>query len=60
MTAKITVRMDNAAFGDTPASELARILRDLAKHIENGDTDRRLMDSNGNRVGAFEITEDET
>lgn len=55
MTAKITITMDNAAFEDEPASELARILRDLAKHIEAGDTERRLMDSNGNHVGTFKI-----
>jgi len=57
MQAKITVKMDNAAFTDDPGAELARILRDLAKHIENGDTGRRLMDGNGNRVGEFTITE---
>jgi hypothetical protein len=58
MTAKITVEMDNAAFEDNgPATELARILRDLAKHIEAGDTERRLMDSNGNHVGNFSISE---
>jgi hypothetical protein len=54
--AKITVQMDNAAFADEPAFELARILRDLAKHIEHGDTERRLMDMNGNHVGQFEIS----
>ena len=54
MRAKIEVAMDNAAF-DEPATELARILRDLAKHVENGEHDRRLMDSNGNHVGNFKI-----
>jgi hypothetical protein len=59
MKAKIEIQMDNAAFEDNgPASELAHILRDLAKHIENGDTERALMDSNGNRVGRFEVTAD--
>lgn len=55
MKAAITVRMDNAAF-EEPATELARILRDLAKHVENGDDSRRLMDRNGNHVGEFKIT----
>jgi len=54
MKATIKVQMDNAAFED-PAVELARILRDLAKHVENGDTERRLMDINGNHVGTFSI-----
>lgn len=58
MHAKITIQMDSAAFDDLPATELARILRDLAKHVEAGDTDRRLMDTNGNTVGRFEIHED--
>ncbi len=57
MKATITVKMDNAAFTDNPGDELARILRDLAKHVENGDTGRPLMDSNGNRVGMFEVSE---
>lgn len=49
--------MDNAAFTDSPASELARILRDLARRIEDfGDTERRLMDTNGNHVGDFKIS----
>ena len=54
MKATIKIQMDNAAFED-PATELARILRDLAKHVENGDTERRLMDHNGNHIGTFSI-----
>lgn len=58
MTAKITVKMDNAAFGETPASELARILRDLAHEIENnGEEGCPLFDYNGNKVGEFAISE---
>ena len=57
MKAKITILMDNAAFADGNAElELAAILRDLAKHVENGSRDRRLMDGNGNHVGEFKIT----
>lgn len=59
MRALITVNMDNDAFADTPATELARILRDLAKHVERGEDYRTLMDSNGNKVGAFRIEEKE-
>ncbi len=57
MQAKITIQMDNAAF-EEPATELARILRDLAKHVESGDDSRRLMDHNGNHVGQFQISND--
>lgn len=55
--------MDNAAFTDAgevsqaaAGQELASILRDLAKDIENGSTEQALRDSNGNRVGTFKIT----
>lgn len=58
MTAIIRINMDNAAFdGDNRNEELARILRDLAKHIEGGNTERTVMDSNGNRLGTFKILE---
>ena len=57
MYATIKVSMDNAAFEEPGAElELAGILRDLAKHVEAGDRERVLMDSNGNRVGSFKIT----
>ncbi len=56
MHAKITVKMDNAAFEDTPATELARILRTLAEKIENeGPGICTLRDVNGNTVGEFKI-----
>ena len=57
MRAKITITMANAAFdGESASIELAEILVDLAKHIRNGDTERRLHDCNGNFVGTFKIT----
>lgn len=52
----ITVRMDSAAFDDAPASELARILRELAGDIEqDGPQYASLKDHNGNVVGTFRI-----
>lgn len=57
MKATITIQMDNAAFADEPATELARILRNLAERIEEGSTESRLRDINGNHVGQFTITE---
>lgn len=57
MTASITIKMDNAAF-EQPATELGRILRELAEKIEQTDTDQEnLRDINGNRVGYFQILE---
>ena len=59
MNARITINMDNAAFEDFLGSELARILRDLADRIEDGDLADRIVlrDYNGNTVGQFEIDE---
>lgn len=59
MKAKIEITIDNAAFEDMGhASELGRILRDLAHGIENnGETGPcSLLDVNGNKVGSFKIT----
>ena len=42
----------NAAFKDNP-NELTRILRDCADKIDNGRYSGRLLDINGNTVGAY-------
>jgi hypothetical protein len=44
----------NAAFQEAPATEIGRILRDLASRIENDGIDYlQLRDHNGNVVGTF-------
>lgn len=51
---QLLITCDNAAFEDAPHIEVARILRDLAKRMEDGDsfaTYRDLRDINGNTVG---------
>lgn len=56
---KITLTTDNAAFGDSPtakATEVARILRDLAGRLDHGFTFHKVRDANGNTVGAVERT----
>ena len=56
MTFTCTIKMDNDAFGEGPATELGRILRQLADNIEkDGDINGSLSDINGNTVGVFEI-----
>jgi hypothetical protein len=59
---KLHVDTGNAAFDDYPATELARILRELAEALEHGDIRhyRRLYDINGNAVGECEISERES
>ena len=54
----MTIDMDNDAFGQYPESELGEILEKTARKIIRqgahvGDWD--LFDTNGNRVGCFEI-----
>lgn len=49
--------LGNAAFEDAgPAFEVARIFREAADRIENGDLDFVLRDVNGNRVGHVSAT----
>lgn len=64
-TFTVNIRCDNAAFaegdGATPESaapELARILREIAKKIEDGydyDKFQTIRDINGNDVGRYAI-----
>ena len=58
-TFRLSIKTANAAFADHGlASELARILRELALRIERDDhtssNSGKLYDLNGNRVGEFE------
>ena len=56
-TITVTIDLDNAAFDDEPATEVGRILRQLATNVEEGDIPPfDLADLNGNKVG--EITDD--
>ena len=58
----LDIKTDNAAFGNegehtaqSVASEVARILRELAQDIENGGDGGALMDVNGNKVGRYRL-----
>jgi hypothetical protein len=67
MAFTMRVETGNAAFQDDtpdgerffPGPELARILRDIAERVNDGQTHRAVYDINGNRVGSWEITEEE-
>ena len=51
----IEIETGNAAFADgNEAAELARILREAARKIDNRHTEFKLHDHNGNRVGYCE------
>lgn len=47
--------MDNAAFEDRAATELARILENIARKVKRGDDAGKIMDVNGNSVGSWEV-----
>ena len=52
MKLKIEIECDNAAFGDAPEWEVARILRELADRVIDEDClAHPIFDANGNRVG---------
>ena len=54
----MTVNLDNAAFEDDP-SELVRIIKKVARMVEDGQEGNFLNDINGNKVGSFLIEKDE-
>lgn len=49
-------KMDNAAFGDEPGFEVARILREVGERVGHGACDGNIRDANGNTVGTWKIT----
>lgn len=49
------IEMDGSAIKDDP-DELARILRKVAYSVGAGDEDGRCRDANGNTVGMWSIT----
>jgi hypothetical protein len=48
----LKIETDNAAFEDG-SFEVARILREVAKRLDRGETDGRVQDVNGHTVGDF-------
>lgn len=64
MELRITINMDNAAFGYDASTEVSGILHRLAEKTEMdywdlapGDT-CKLIDTNGNTVGEWEVVDD--
>lgn len=57
----VQIQTGNAAFDGNDLAECARILREAAKRLDNGDERGFLRDFNGNTVGRFwfEVTDDE-
>ena len=60
MKFKLEFSMDNAAFEDYPASEVATTLQNVGISVVNGGPapiDGDVRDYNGNKIGTWEITE---
>ena len=62
MKVTITISCDNAAFGEEPELEVARILKDLSDDFELSTDvvadfahDPVLLDINGNNVGSVKV-----
>jgi len=53
-----TINMDNAAFGDAPEFELTDILTKIIHKIRDGYVEGFNLDTNGNKVGKWEIETD--
>lgn len=58
MTFTLKIETGNAAFEENSGQEIARILRELASHIDERDVlpneGSALFDYNGNRVGRWD------
>jgi len=60
MRFQLLISCNNAAFGDWPSIEVARIMRELAKRVD-GDCEGRegtVRDANGNTVGTWAFIAD--
>ena len=57
----ITINIENSgsAFDDQPEVEVARILRELARSIEQGCERTKLYDINGNKCGTVQMNFEE-
>jgi hypothetical protein len=57
-TFKLNIKTGNAAFSEEeggPHLELARLLREVADRVENGEDHGSVMDINGNSVGRWTL-----
>lgn len=56
---KIEIKTDTAAFAAAPCDECARILRGVVERVERGRCDGLLYDHDGNKVGFWELEDEE-
>jgi hypothetical protein len=57
---RLEFKTSNAAFDDSPELEISRILRDVARRVEDGARGAcPIRDVNGGTIGTFEFLPDE-
>lgn len=56
---KLEFETDNEAFGTDTAAETNHLLQEVAGSIRAGYTKGLVRDSNGNRIGRYELTQPE-
>jgi len=59
MSFRLEFETGNAAFGDQPAIEVARLLRQTADGVAGGFKSGPVADINGNTVGSWYLGEDD-
>ena len=57
---KLDIKCENTAFSDSPASEVARVLRETAAKLERDHSEGVCRDYSGNFVGKFAFTKGDT
>ena len=55
---KLSFNTSNAAFIDYGTEEVKRILLEVAEKVQNGITEGKIIDINGNRIGKWELNEE--
>lgn len=52
---RVRIETENDAFAGNGEQEVARLLRQVADRVADGQLDGVIRDSNGNRCGAFDL-----
>lgn len=52
---RLKIETDNDAFSGNGEEEVARLLRNVAARVADGQTEGLIRDANGNTCGSFEL-----
>lgn len=51
----LTIKIETGNSATNNPEDLAELLRKIARDIEDGYTEKSIMDYNGNKVGSFKV-----